>query len=369
MSSTKKRPFHRRLLRWVLFLLYLTILLEIGSRVYWKLKRDVPFFAGRQDWYGRFYEELRDSGVWDANLAKDNDTFDVLLLGGSAMDRIYRSLGGDSSAMQEAFGKLAGREAKVYNLANPGMGTLDSLTKYQLMEDYGKHFDLVVVYHGINDVRLNNCPPEKFRDDYTHAGFYKQIKRMEDQMGLLLFFRLPYTVEYTIIHLMSSKRLEYYVPRHKLNPAWTQYGTEIKTETSFRNNLLKTITLASRTRREPIVLATFAWHIPDDYSLEKCQAGELDYSGEGKPDAVENWGTVEGVRSGLEVHNRVLRELAAANPQAAFLDFETMVPDDGKYFNDVCHLSERGKRLFLDVLIKKVTESSLHLTGSQGVSQ
>ena len=113
--ETKKRPLRKRLLRLMLFLIYLVVLLEVGSRIYWKIKRDVPFFAGRQGWYGRFYEELKDSGVWEADLGKDNDTFDVLLLGGSALDRIHRSLGIDSSAMPEAFGKFAGRKANVYH--------------------------------------------------------------------------------------------------------------------------------------------------------------------------------------------------------------------------------------------------------------
>ena len=356
--ETKKRPLRKRLLRLMLFLIYLVVLLEVGSRIYWKIKRDVPFFAGRQGWYGRFYEELKDSGVWEADLGKDNDTFDVLLLGGSALDRIHRSLGIDSSAMPEAFGKFAGRKANVYNLAAPGMSTLDSLIKYRLMAKYDKHFDLVVVYHGINDVRLNNCPSEKFRDDYTHAGFYKQIKRMEAQMGLLPFFRLPYTIEYTIIHIMSSKKFEFYVPRHKLNPSWKQHGTQIKTATPFRENLLEIIRLADATRSEPIVLLTFAWYIPEDYSLAKCQARQLDYSGQTRPDAVENWGTVEGVRKGLAVHNRVIRQLKG-QPGAVVLDFESMVPKNGENFNDVCHLSEEGKQLFLDALIEKLVDSRM----------
>ena len=255
--DAKKRPLRRRILRLGLFLLYVLIIAEISGRTYWKIKRGVPFFSNRHDWYNRFYDEMKDSNIWTADLRPDDGYFDILFLGGSALDRVYSSLAGEKQIIQHEFEKLTGRPVRTFNLANPGLTTRDSLIKYRLLGEEGKHFDLVIVYHGINDTRLNNCPSEKFKDDYTHAGWYKQIQRMQSQIGLLRFFTLPYTIEYTIIHIMSSKKLHFYVPRHKQNPDWVVHGTDIKTAGPFRRNLQAILDLAAA-RSEPGLLTTFA---------------------------------------------------------------------------------------------------------------
>ncbi|MCD4824432.1 MAG: hypothetical protein K8S55_07485 [Phycisphaerae bacterium] len=340
----------------IVFILYLLVLLEISSRVYWKIKRDVPFFAGPNGWYGRFYEELKESNVLAADLRADNEHFDVLLLGGSALDRVHTSLAKDTPAIQSALEKITGRDVRIFNLAQPAMSTRDSLIKYRLMDKEDKHFDLVVVYHGINDIRLNNCPPEKFKDDYTHAGFYKQLLRMEDQIGLLPYFTLPYTIEYTIIHIMSSKKFEFYVPRHKLNPHWLEHGSEIKTAGPFRKNLQDILDLAAR-RDEPVLLMTFAWYIPEGYSLEKLRAGKLDYAAKGRPDGVENWGKPVNVAKGLKVHNDIIRDLGRNNPRAIFVDAATLLPKKGEYHNDVCHLSEAGKQKLMTIFMPAIKAS------------
>ncbi|RKY25049.1 MAG: hypothetical protein DRP83_06745, partial [Planctomycetota bacterium] len=81
-ENKKRRSLRRRLLKLAIFLVYVLVIAEIGSRVYWKIKRDIPFFTTPNDWYSRFYEELKESDVLNADLGPDNGTFDVLLLGG-----------------------------------------------------------------------------------------------------------------------------------------------------------------------------------------------------------------------------------------------------------------------------------------------
>ncbi len=341
-----KPPLRKRLLKTAVFLLYVLVLLEVGSRVYWMVKRDLPFFATQQDFYDRFYEELIDSGVREADLSKDNGHFDVLLLGGSAMDRIARSLAEDSEAMAEAFGELTDQPVRVYNLAAPALTTRDSLIKYQLMGDLDKHFDLVVVYHGINDLRMNNIAPDRFESDYTHSGWYCQIERMQAYGGLLSLWTVPYTCEYSVLHILSSKKLDVFIPRHKLNPDWMQYGEDIKTAGPFEENL-RQIAAAAQQRGEPLALVTFAWHMPEDYNVETLRAEKLDYSGEVPPDAVENWGTPAAVRKGMAVHNGIVRQLGQELPNVVLIDAEPAIEKSGAMFNDVCHLSEAGKRAWL----------------------
>lgn len=341
-----KLPLRKRLLKTTIFLLYVLVLLEVGSRVYWMVKRDLPFFATQQDFYDRFYEEIKDSGVREADLAKDNGHFDVLLLGGSAMDRIARSLAEDSEEMASAFGELTDQPVRVYNLAAPALTTRDSLIKYQLMGDLDKHFDLVVVYHGINDLRMNNIAPDRFESDYTHSGWYCQINRMQAYGRLLSVWTVPYTCEYTVLHILSSKKLDVFIPRHKLNTDWMQYGEDIKTAGPFAKNL-RQIAAAAKQRGEPLALVTFAWHMPEDYTVEALRADKLDYSGEVPPDAVENWGTPAAVRKGMAVHNGIVRNLGATHPDVMLVDVEPAIEKSGAMFNDVCHLSEAGKREWL----------------------
>ena len=356
--AKKRRSRRRRIFLAVMLVFYIVVLVEIASRTYWVIKDDVPFYGGRRDFYGAFYEELNESGVWEADLGPDDGHFDILLLGGSALDRVHGALAVKSQAIKETFQEIVGQPVRTFNLADPAMTTLDSLKKYRLLGEYDRHFDLVVVYHGINDMRMNNVSAEMFRDDYTHMGFYHQLKRMESQIGLLPFFRTPYMIEYTVIHTLDSKTLGLgiYAPRHRLGPEWRQYGGEIKTAGPFRKNLTGLLDLAAQ-RGEPVLLATFAWYIPDDYSEEACDAGTADYSGEVPADPVEKWGTVETVPKGMGVHNGILRELAAERAEAGnvlLLDFAPMIAPAGENFDDVCHLSLQGKRQFLAAMADRV---------------
>lgn len=351
-----RRSLRRRLIRVGLFLVYLLILLELGSRAYWTIKdRDeglhLPFFALKDDWYGTFYEEIVTSGIREARVGPGDGYYDILLLGGSVLDRVHHSLAEKTQQFQQDFGKAVGQPVRVWNLSSPGMTTRDSAIKYRILSEWGKRFDLAVVYHGINDVRMNNCPPEVFKDDYTHGAFYEQFRRMERSWWLPVF-TLPYTVEYTLVHLLDSKTLDFgiFVPRHRLKPEWEQYGVDVKTERTFRANLADIIARA-QADETPLLLSRFAWYIPPDYSLEKLRAGQLDYAESPAPSAVELWGSVEAVRKALEVHNRVIAETASAQPGVLYLDAEARLPDEGRFFNDVCHLSEIGKQALLKAFV------------------
>lgn len=350
-EQPKQKSLPRRLVKLAIFLVYLLIIAEIGSRVYWKIKRDIPFFNSPNDWYSRFYDELKESDVLNADLRRDNGKFDVLLLGGSALDRVHYSQARESRVFQEALSKITGKEVRVFNLANPGLTTRDSLTKYRLLKD--KHFDLVVVYHAINDTRLNNCPPEKFRDDYTHSGWYKQIDRMRAYQPMLTYFTLPYTIEYTIIHILSSKKIGVYLPRHRPLKSWIAHSTDIKTAWPFEANIQKILNISAR-RSQPILLLTFGWYIPENYNLLDCKAKKLDYADSPRPSAVELWGSIKGVKKGLAVHNNIIRKLADRNPRAMFVDVEMLIPKAGDNFNDVCHLSEKGKVLLMQSILPAI---------------
>ena len=61
----------------------------------------------------------------------------------------------------------------------PAHMTYDSLWKYQYWYE-GYDFDLVMIYHGINDARANNYPESVFHEDYTQFPYYRRYAPVFD---------------------------------------------------------------------------------------------------------------------------------------------------------------------------------------------
>lgn len=363
-TGAQPRSPGRRVLRGGLFLLYLVVVLEVGSRAFWMVKYDLPVLPGQENWYGLFYEELELSKVLETDLRGDDEHFDVLLLGGSVLYNFGYYLGEDGGAVDARLRGSTGVPVRTFNLAYHAMTTRDSLTKYRLMDAWDKHFDLVVIYHGVNDTRMNNCPRKMFRDDYTHMAFYDQIERMEAKAWLLPLLQLPFTAEYAVTSLMD-KASGFYLPSSGiLGTSWTSHGTDVKTEGPFRDNLQAIFELARR-RSEKVLLVTFPWYIPENYTCERYLAGQLDYAEGMIISPVETWGTVAGVSKGLTVHNRVIRELAAANQDVLFVDIEAAIPREGTWYRDVCHLTMWGYRQVLEAIAPAI-EQHLRSAGTGG---
>ena len=360
-TPKKKVSRLRRALKLGLFLFYMLIIAEIASRAYWSIKyqeRAMPLFASWDDWIDLFYSEVRDSGVAEANPRQEDESFDILLLGGSALDRVYTSLADtklETPVLQKQLSARLGRPVRVFNLAHPAMTTRDSLIKYRMLSEKGYRFDLVMVYHGINDTRMNNIESEKFRDDYTHSGYYAQFNRLQAHRPILPYFTLPYTLEYTVIHALSSKKVGVYLPKHRPSESQLVHSADIKTAGAFGKNIQAICDLANA-QGEPVLLMTFAWYIPSDYTREKCRAKELDYADCPRPSRVEMWGSLEGVPKGIQAHNQAIRQAAKGNADVLLVDAELLVPQKGENFNDVCHLSEAGKRRLMDAFLPAIIE-------------
>jgi hypothetical protein len=110
-----------------------------------------------------------------------------------------------------------------------------------------------------------------------------------------------------------------------------------------------------------VVLMTFAWHIPPDYTLQKFGDDQLDYAHKGKNRcAAELWGKAEHVAHALRLQNDEIRALAvdwrarggtsAELPGVQLLDMDDRLPHTGENFIDPCHLTETGSAAFVQVL-------------------
>ncbi len=341
-EADRKRRLKPILFRIVLGLLPL-LPLECGARLVWSA-RGVPFLSAPRRIYRSFYPGL---AVVERQFHEDDSEgcFDILLLGGSALHEDYGDI---EHVLRERLIRATRRCVRIHNLAAPAHTTLDSLYKYKHLDGYD--FDLVLVYHGINEIRANNCTADQYRDDYSHLSWYRLINDFERHADSR-WFALPYTIKF--ISSKAADRLGWSdtLPTHRPTPESVAYGCEVKTADSFRGNLDSILQLAGE-RRQPVVLMTFAYHLPDDYTEARFDDRALDYSTHRL--STELWGKPECVVAGLRAHNDAVRSVASRYEGARLVDQEALIGKKGLHFNDICHLTHEGCERFAENVLPVV---------------
>ena len=165
-------------------------------------------------------------------------------------------------------------------------------------------------------------------------------------------FSLPYTMRYLAVRVRQKLNAEQYVSFGGPNKAWLSYGEDIKSKDSFRNNL-NAIVEISQQRSDPLLLMTFASHLPADYSLERFKHKQLDYAKHISP--VEIWGTPTFVKTAIEAHNEVVKDVAITNPDLFFIDQAKLLSEGGgRVFNDICHFTTLGSIAYVDNIFDSV---------------
>ena len=281
----------------VLFvLLLLTGSLELLARAYWSFGRGVPVWDMGRIW-NAYYPELAVSGVERAPTSANHDAFEVLLLGGSTM---FLARGALNAQLVPALERQTGRPVHLTNLAWVGRTSLDSRLKYEHVAD--KRFDLVLVYDGFNDVRMNNCKPgTAFRRDYSHDPRYAELNALARHREIG-WFALPFTAEF--VASAVCQRLGLAVGPDK---QWSA-NARVETPASFEANLDAIARTAAR-RGDRLVLMTFAYHLPADYTDEAYLQRRLDYGDVFAP--LYLWGERQTVARAVEGHNDAIRRVAA----------------------------------------------------------
>jgi hypothetical protein len=341
-NSGEGSSIRKRTVRIVVGLLLLVVGTEVALRGMWKFAFGLSFT--RPDYFTLFYPEI--SRAEYAPIRPNPDAYNVLFLGGSVLQ------GGVHSQidvrLRETLARRTGQKVRIYNLASVGHSTLDSFYKYQRLSH--QQFDLVIVYHGINEVRANNCPAEIFRDDYSHYAWYELINELHRRRPKS-YFVTPYSLRFLTLHGKHHFQKHKYIPRHHPPPAWLDYGAELKTPGPFEANLRKIVELANA-KREPVLLMTFAYHLVDGYTDEAFQNRQLDYSDPFAP--VGLWGKPDNVRRAVDEHNRRIIKVAQES-KCFFVDQRSLMPPEGEFFNDVCHLTHEGTRQFVANMLDTAT--------------
>jgi hypothetical protein len=323
------------------YVVLLLLALEIGVRLAWKLDRNVPFFQPHRLIEG-FYKQL--NVIKSQSIQPDDAYFDVLLLGGSVTSKFYAV----ERLLYEKLNYRTSRPARIHNASHPAHTSLDSLYKYRALQD--QSFDLVIIYHGINETRTNNCPPDVFQADYSHYAWYRLIRAIR-QHKELPYTVLPYTLHFLWINLQDALGSSAFIPFRQTRPEWLHYGETIKTAAPFRQNLTDILRLAER-KREPVFLMTFAYYIADGYTQEQFLNKTLDYTLHKPETPIEMWGTPDNVAKGIEVHNAIIRELARQYGHAELIDQQALMPASGRYYLDICHLTIDGATRWVEPVLR-----------------
>ena len=239
-----------------------------------------------------------------------------------------------------------GLQVKAYSTGFEAHTSLDSYYKYKYLYD-GYDFDLVVIYHGINELRANCCPSEMYKEDYSHFGYYAVLNPMMKLMDIPLINRsfLALKIVSTLGETVRKRKLKNnphaFLSEHEPFSEWLEYGEEIRSAESFKGNLQAIICLAKK-RKQPALLMTFAHVIPADYSQKAFAAGKLGYAcGEDIGLPMEIYGKPEHVAQGIAVHNEVITDIAGEQ-DCHFIDQDSLLGGDMVCFIDVCHFSPEG---------------------------
>ena len=348
-----RRIFSRRLWRKLCFglvyLLFLFVVGEVGVRLYWRMAAWVSPFHPRELISQRFYTELSPL-IAGASSSDNPPQFDVLLLGGSVLHPLW----GDIQVRLEQRLREAGLDgAKVYSLAKPAHTSRDSWIKYQYVE---RRFDLVLVYHGINEVRMNNCPPAMFREDYSHVAWYATVNGFSPG-GVSDWVLLPFTLRYLWVSL--GERFGGYVPRQRPRVDWYQYASAVRSKASFEKNI-GAILERAQSRGEPVLLVTFAHCVPSEIPSTYAPRQMPGYA---MPDfegacPIELWGAWDDVVAGIDGHNQVLTQLANRYENATEFDVAKLMSHDTKLFCDICHFTQAGCQQFVENLVPVIVSQA-----------
>lgn len=318
-------PANRR--RWLFVSLYACYLLALGwLGVYgfW-IWQEQKTGRPKTDVWGYYYRKLPEAR--DADIQPQDESFDVLLLGGSVLEQV-------APVLEQRLVTVIPRPVRVFSVCTSAHTSRDSYLKATQLDH--QPFDLIVIYHGINDARMNCVRDDLFQEDYTHCAHYESLNRTVKAGSL------------TVTGLVQNQ-VENLIGLGEPEADQREYGKTIKTKEPFRKNLEGILEIA-KGHSTPVVLMTFAYWVPEGYSKPAFEKKQLGY-GTGQYELpIEVWGQPQDVIAAIEAHNSAIRELAESY-EVIFIDQAELLPADGQHFCDICHLTESGIERFAENLV------------------
>jgi len=188
------------------FILLGYLLLELGFRTAFCLSTGAPFFHPSGAIYN-YYPELLP--IEAAQISNADSTYDILLLSCSVLHKDWVDA---VAEMNKCISVPKGFKCvKIYNASGVGHGSRDNIIKYGLLKN--EKFDLIIYYDAINDSRLNNCPANVFKCDYSHYLWYDEINHIiaHNEMDYTI---VPFFFEWIKIRIKCVFDKDAYIPKH-----------------------------------------------------------------------------------------------------------------------------------------------------------
>ena len=341
VTNNKRVRFVAYILFGVLFLLTL----EFGCRVFLMTKYPDVSFLNHSELIYKYYSNVRH--VEKADPKKGDGVFDILLLGGSVL---HPNNGEIAEKLKLQLKELDSKYTfKIHNVAYSGHTSRDSKIRMELLSNY--HFDLVIFYHGINEVRANNCPPSVFKKDYSHFVWYDEINRLKKYSGNE-FSSIPLAFNYFEITLAEKILSDRYIPEGHPVDGWREYGGNIKTRNSFQSNIISIKDMVN-SMGSKLIVPTFTYHLESGYTLKKFE--ERRYRDDRDRFPVEIWGYPKNVVKGIEAHNGIIKKMSGVDGLIV-TDLDSMMKKNDEFFDDICHLTERGSERFAQIITHEITK-------------
>jgi len=141
------------------------------------------------------------------------------------------------------------------------------------------------------------------------------------------------------------------MPLGSIDGAFIDEGRDIKTEKPFLMNIESIVEMAA-TRGDRVLLLTYAYDIPADYTSERFAQGAMAYGrrSAGTSLGVDSWGRPAHVVAAVDAHNSVLRRIAKEHSNVILVDEHELMPKQQNLFLDPCHMTDDGCRRFVDNL-------------------
>lgn len=206
---------------------------------------------------------------------------------------------------------------EVINAAQNGATTADTLVNLSLIH-VDMQPDYILIYHGTNDLESSYAVP--FRADYAH--------RRRDIANIPKIFEvLPRWLDHSALYVLGRSA---FLGNETAGNLWARYTRSTEMDfvngpfglDTFRRNLRNIIAVA-RANGAKVVVGTFQYY-------KGWAENNLD------AEFADAW------ERGIIEENRIIREIAASDPDVFLADVAAAFEPSPEYLWDFCHLTPRG---------------------------
>jgi len=332
---------------------------EISARLYFKKLYELPFFYSR-NLFEFFYPEF--INVTPTN----NRSINILCLGGSVLGATTINNFNFGKKLEDKLNSLESNKSNrsfynVTNISTSSRTSLDSKYKYEYLINKGQRYDITIFYHGINELRFNNCPDNVWKDDYSHYQFYRDLNIILGFNGFLLqITRIPFFIKHLVNEYYCNYDNPDYGPKDKSmpKPEWLKFGSSIKTSRIFKENL-QTIYSLCKSSSSNLIIPIFLSCFPEKYTSKDFLENKYPYQRDGLGFPVDLWGDFKNVEKGLFEHNNVIFSLKKQN-DLHILNLTEKMNNHFNFFTDVCHFSKLGYEIFIENISQEIISLQLN---------